>query len=599
MKGIFAIVLPHWKRIALAGICSLVVSAMNGSFAYITEPIVDEMLIKGHKVAFLAAAIFAIFLTRGLFRFFQNFLMISVGAKIVRDLRNRLYGHMVYLPMSRFGTDSTGAMMSRVINDAGVMQEFLAFRVKDLFVSSGTIVFLTGVAFYQRWDLTLIAFAVLPAAFFTVGKLGRRLRVVAKRAQQKISEITESLSEGLAGIKIIKAFSTEGEEMRRVEDKNQEYYREVMRSTRISEATGLIMDFVAGSGIALIIFYGTSLISSGEMTTGEFFSLLMALVLIYTPAKRLAQVNMGFQMAIAVIGRIDEAIAFEKEPDGTVELGQLRENIEYRNVFMKYPGRQEDALYDINLKVNKGEMLAVVGRSGSGKTTMVDLLARFHPPTSGAIYIDGVDTGTATLRSLRSQIGIVSQDVILFNDSVKANIAYGRDVSDSEVVEAAKAAHAHEFIEALPQGYDTPIGQRGILLSGGQRQRISIARAIINDPPILVLDEATSSLDTQSEMIVQRALDELMEKGAHKRTTFVIAHRLSTIKRAERIVILDRRGWNPRRTSLAGWRLQAALQPPARRAGVPGHRCDYSIACYTPLPLLLYSRLSTRKDPKA
>jgi subfamily B ATP-binding cassette protein MsbA len=539
MRNILAIVLPHWRRIALAGVCSLVVSAMNGSFAYITEPVVDEMLIKGHKAALLAAAIFVIFITRGLFRFFQNFLMISVGAKIVRDLRNKLYGHMVYLPMGRFGTDSTGSMMSRVINDAGIMQEFLAFRVKDLFVSSGTIIFLTGVALYQRWDLTLIAFAVLPAAFFTVGKLGRRLRVVAKRAQQKISEITESLSEGLTGIKIIKAFSTEKEEMRRVEDKNQEYYREVMRSTRIGEATGLIMDFVAGSGIALIIFYGASLISSGEMSTGEFFSLLIALVLIYTPAKRLAQVNMGFQMAIAVIGRIDEALAFEKEPDGTVELGQVKENIEYRNVFMKYPGREEDALYDINFKVNRGEMVAIVGRSGSGKTTMVDLLARFYPPTSGAIYLDGVDTGTATLRSLRLQIGIVSQDVILFNDTVKANISYGRDVSDKEVTEAAKAAHAHEFIEALPQGYDTPIGQRGILLSGGQRQRISIARAIIKDPPILVLDEATSSLDTQSEMIVQRALDELMEKGVHKRTTFVIAHRLSTIKRADRIVILD------------------------------------------------------------
>lgn len=540
MRRIFEIVLPHWKRIALAGLCSLVVSAMNGSLAYLVQPVVDDMLIEGRKVVLLAVAIFLVFFMRGLFRYFQNFLMKSVGAKIVRDLRNQLYRHMVYLPMERYGSDSTGALMSRVINDAGVMQDFLAFRVKDLFVSSGTIVILIGVAMYRRWDITLISLVVLPFAFLVVGKLGRRLRVVARRAQQKISEITESLSEGLSGIKIIKAFSTEEPEVRRVMDKNQEYYSEIMRSTRIEEATGVIMDFVAGAGIGFIIFYGASLVSSGEITTGELFSFLTAIMLIYTPAKRLAQVNNGLQMAMAVIGRIDEVLELEPEPQGKVELGRLSKEIEYRGVSFKYPGRVEDALSDISLTVKKGEMVAIVGRSGSGKTTMVDLLARFYPPDKGAIYFDGLDIGSATLPSLRSQIGIVSQDVILFNDTVRVNIAYGReDVSDEEVVEAASAAHAHEFISALPQGYDTPIGQRGVLLSGGQRQRISIARAIIKDPPVLVLDEATSSLDTQSEMIVQKALDELMEKGARQRTTFVIAHRLSTIKRADRIVILD------------------------------------------------------------
>lgn len=540
MKRIFQIVMPHWRRLLIAAMCSLVVAAMSGSLAYITEPIVDEMLVKGRKVVTLSVAIFLIFAISGLFKFFQNYLMVSVGARIVRDYRSKLYSHMVYLPLSRFGTDTTGDMMSRVINDAGMMQEFLAFRVKDLFVNSGTIIFLTGVAFYQRWDLTLIAFCVLPVAIITVGKLGKKLRVVVRRAQKKISEITESLSEGLTGIKIIKAFSTEDKETQVVMKKNQEYYREVMRSTRLNESGSLIMEFVAGIGIALIVFYGATLVSSGEMTTGKLFSFMMALMLIYTPAKRLAQVHLGFQTAIAVLGRVDEVLASGREPDGTVELRTLKSDIEYRNISLRYPGRTEFALQDINLKVKRGEMIAIVGRSGSGKSTMVDLLARFYPPTSGAIYFDGIDTADATLRSLRTQIGIVSQDVILFNDTVRANIAYGsKDISDKAVIEAAKAAHAHEFIEALPEKYETPIGQRGILLSGGQRQRISIARAVIKDPPILILDEATSSLDTQSELIVQKALDELMEKGAHKRTTFVIAHRLSTIKKADRIVILD------------------------------------------------------------
>jgi subfamily B ATP-binding cassette protein MsbA len=540
MKRIFDIVLPHWRRIVLAGVCSLVVSVMNGSMAYLVKPVVDDMFVEGRKVVLLVVAIFLVFSTRGLFRYFQNFLMKSVGAKIVRDLRSKLYGHMVYLPMGHFGSESSGAMMSKVINDVGIMQSFLAFSVKDFFVSIGTIVVLTGYAFYLRWDITLIAFVVLPVAFLAVGTLGKRLRVVARRAQQKIAEITESLSEGLTGVKIIKAFATEETETRRVKDRNHAYYSEVMRSARIEEATGLIMDFVAGAGIALIMFYGAQLISSGEMTTGELFSFLTAILLIYTPAKRLAQVNMSFQMAKAVIGRIDGTFALEKEPEGSVEMGSLEKEIEYKDVSLKYPGREENALSDISLTVKRGEMLAIVGRSGSGKTTMVDLLGRFYPPTEGAISFDGVDTGSVTLSSLRSQIGVVSQDVILFNDTVRNNIAYGReDVGDEDIIEAAKAAHAHEFIEALPEGYDTPIGQRGILLSGGQRQRISIARAIIKNPPILVLDEATSSLDTQSELIVQKALDDLMEKGLSKRTTVVIAHRLSTIKKADRIVILD------------------------------------------------------------
>ncbi|MGD8351630.1 MAG: ABC transporter transmembrane domain-containing protein, partial [Nitrospirota bacterium] len=475
MRRIFELVVPHWKSLAVAVLCSLVVSATNGSLAFLVQPVVDDVLIEGRRATLLALAIVLVFLLRGLFRYFQNFLMKAVGAKIVRDLRNKLYGHMVYLPTERFGSSSTGAMMSRVINDVGAMQGFLALQVKDLFVSSGTIIVLIGVAMYRRWDITLISLVVLPFAFFVVGRIGRRLKVVSRRAQQKISEIMEGLSEGLSGIKIIKAFSNEDPEIQRVTDLNQGYYREILRSTRLQELTGAIMELVAGVGIGFIVYYGASLISSGEISTGELFSFLTAIMLIYTPAKRLAQVHNAFQMAKAVLGRIDEVLEMPKEPQGTVELERFHGEIEYRNVSFKYPGRLEDALNDISLVVKKGEMVAIVGRSGSGKTTMVELLARYYVADKGAIYLDGVDINTASLPSLRPQIGVVSQDVILFNDTVKGNIAYGSpEATDADIVEAAKAAHAHEFIDALPQGYDTPIGQRGILLSGGQRQRISI-----------------------------------------------------------------------------------------------------------------------------
>ena len=542
MRRIFEIVRPHWRLIVLAVLCSIVVSSMNGAMAYLVQPIVDKVLIEGQNTLIVGVLIFLTFSFRGIFRYVQNYLMKSVGAKIVRDLRSKLFGHMVYLPMKYFAGDSTGSMMSRVINDSGMLQEFLAFRVKDLFVSATTIIVLTAVAFYRRWDLTLVSLTVLPIALLVVGKLGKRLKKVSRRAQERISEVTEGLSEGLSGIKVIKAFVTEKMETRRNHGRNQDYYREVMHAASIEEATGMVMDFVAGAGVAFIVFYGGRLVSDGLMSTGDFFSFLVAIMMIYTPAKRLAHVHNGFMMAKAIITRIDDTLGMEREPEGLSTLAPISSGIEYDGVGIRYPGRETDALHSVSLKVAKGEMIALVGRSGSGKTTFVDLLSRFYVPTRGRILIDGVDVSQVTLDSLRRQIGIVSQDIFLFNDTVRGNIVYGRDdTSDDEMMEAARAAYAHEFITELPEGYDTRIGQGGVLLSGGQRQRLSIARAILRDPPILVLDEATSSLDTQSELIVQQALDDLMDKGhvTGGRTTIVIAHRLSTIKRADRIVLLD------------------------------------------------------------
>jgi subfamily B ATP-binding cassette protein MsbA len=552
MKRIVELVRPYTGRLLLGILTSLVVSGTNGALAWIVKPVVDNVFMSGNRayLALTAVLVVVIFILRGGFDYIQNYLMNSVGAKIARDTRNRLYRHVVYLPLSNYGRDTTGSIISRVLNDVELLQNVLITKVKDFFISTGSVVILTGVAFYRRWDLTLIALLVLPGAFYLVNLIGKRLKEVSRRAQQRIAHLTESMSEGLTGIKIIKSFSMEKRETERFATKNQDYYREFMRSVRLLEATSLVMEVVAGAGVAFIVYYGGNLVTGGVITSGDFFSFMAAVLMIYTPAKRLARVHNGIQQVKAYLGRIDEVLVEEKEREGSVELAPVENTIVYDGVTFRYAGREDDALVDVSAEVRKGEVVAIVGRSGSGKSTFVDLLARFYSPQAGKILIDGGDIRDATLRSLRAQVGIVSQNVILFNDTVRNNIAYGRPgASEDEVRAAAEAAFAHEFIMELPQGYDTPLGEGGASLSGGQRQRISIARALLKDPPILILDEATSALDTQSEMMVQRALDRIIMEGsgggpegsAHPRKTiFIIAHRLSTIQRADRIIVLDR-----------------------------------------------------------
>ncbi|MBI4684292.1 MAG: ABC transporter ATP-binding protein [Nitrospirae bacterium] len=538
LKKILNLSRPYWARIALAGICSLVVSGLNGGLAWLVKPAVDNVFVqKESSVLFLiSASIFGAYLLRGVFSFFQSYLMRSAGAKMVRDIRDDLYQHATSLPMSFFGKDSTGAMTSRIINDAGAVQGLLAYTIKDLFVETCTIVVLISIAMYMRWDLTLISIVILPMALYGVARLGRRLKKVSMRALEKISRITEILTETITGIKIIKSFCREEDEVLRFKDKNQGYYRELMRSTRIVEATSLMMEFVGGLGIAFVVLYGGGLVVKKAITAGEFFSFLTAIFMVYTPAKRLVGVNNSLQQAKAPLERIDKLLAEAKESEGQKEVMSIRENISLENVSFRYQDTREEALENISIKVKKGEIIALVGKSGAGKTTFVDLLSRFYTPTEGEICIDGADISGMTLKSLRTMIGIVSQDIILFNDTVEANIAYGKKgATKEEIISAANAAFAHGFILDMPKAYDTVIGERGLRLSGGQRQRLSIARAVLKNPPILILDEATSSLDTASEIAVQRALDMLM-RG---RTTFIIAHRLSTVRRADRIIVFD------------------------------------------------------------
>ncbi len=538
-KRILLLVKPYWGRVALSAVISLLISGMNGGLAWLVKPALDGIFVKRDVVllTILPFAILALYLLRGVFSFFQSYLMRSVGAKVVRDIRGELYGHVLYLPVDDFKKESSGLLLSRTINDTGQLQGLLAYTVKDIFVEGATIIVLLFVAFYRRWDLALIAVTVLPSAFYGAQRLGKRLKKISKEAQKKISVITEFLSETFSGVKMIKIFGRESSLINIFRDKNQDYYRELMRSTRVIEFTSLMMETIGGLGIAFVLWYGGRLVIKDVISPGEFFSFLTAIFMIYTPAKRLVSANNSIQQARAVIERLDELFNKKKEGEGKNDLKPLNDNIEFRNVSFKYPTSKNYILNDINLAVKKGEIIAIVGRSGAGKTSLVDLIPRFYDPVSGAIYIDGVNIADVSLKSLRQQIGLVSQDVILFNDTVRANITFGNpDASEDNIIKAAKAAYAHEFILELPKGYNTVIGERGVMISGGQRQRLSIARAILKNPPILILDEATSALDTESEAMVQKALDSLMEN----RTTFVIAHRLSTVQKADRIIVLEK-----------------------------------------------------------
>jgi len=538
LRAVMELVGPYRKRVLLSIVLSVILSGINGALAWLVKPAMNGIFLekKAEFLIYISAGVFVLYMMRGVLSFGHSYLMTSVGMKIVRDLRNRLYEHLTFVPVSRYNERSTGVMLSRIINDAGQLQKVVAYSIKDLFVEGTTVIALGAVAFTRRWDLTLISLTVLPLAFYGVGRLGKRLKRVTKDAQKKISVITELISETFTGIKMVKVFGQEGVLVNLFRKRNQEFYRDNMRATRIVEATSLLMEFVGGLGITFVLYYGGNLVIRGEITPGDFFSFLAAIFMLYTPSKRLAKVSNALNQARASMERINEYFTIEREPEGGKEIGPIKRAIEYRNVSFIYPGSRDYALREINLEIEKGMILAVVGRSGAGKTTLVDLLPRFFEPTEGGVFIDGLNIREASLPSLRRQIGVVSQDVVLFNDTVRANIAFGNpEASDDDIMEAARAAFAHEFIVELRDGYDSLIGERGVRLSGGQRQRLSIARAILKNPPILILDEATSSLDTHAEMMVQQALDGLMKN----RTTIVIAHRLSTVRNADRIVVLE------------------------------------------------------------
>ncbi|HNU86505.1 MAG TPA: lipid A export permease/ATP-binding protein MsbA, partial [Syntrophales bacterium] len=532
------LVKPHTPRFILAMLCMAVVGAATAAAAYLVKPAMDDIFLDRNEgmLILIPLAVIALYLLKGLCNYGQTVLMSHIGFRIVTDLRNDLYRHILRQPLSFFTKHPTGILISRVTNDVTYLQGAVSEAVTSLLKDSFTLAGLVFVIFWRDWKLAIIASLVFPLAVWPIAQFGRRMRRIAAESQVSMGDLISLLQETITGNRIVKAFGMEEHENRRFARENERQFRLTMKSVTVRAISSPLMEFLGGLGIAAIIFWGGYQVIEGTSTPGTFFSFLAALLMLYEPVKRLTNVNNTIQQGLAGAERIFQVLDTEpgiRNRPGAEELPPIREGISIEGVTFRY--EEDPVLRDVSLKIRAGEAVAFVGMSGGGKTTLVNLIPRFYDVSEGRVAIDGTDIRDVTLESLRAQIGIVTQQTILFNDTVRGNIAYG-DVrrSDEDVVRAAMAANAHDFIQRLPQGYDTVIGEQGVKLSGGERQRISIARALLKDAPILILDEATSSLDTESEIEVQDALEKLM-RG---RTTLVIAHRLSTIRNADRIVAL-------------------------------------------------------------
>ncbi len=537
-KRLISYLRPYWWIGVIAVIFSLAVSATTLAIAWYIQPLVDGTLNKDAGIIKIFPLLYiTLFVFKGLFAFASSYLMRVISIKIVRDVRDQLFKRLLTLPMKFYVNKPSGDLISRTINDSNVLQGLFGYAVKDMFVEGATFIALLVAAFMRSWDITLIAVTVAPFSFFVINKYGKKMKIIGQKTQEQISGLIVRLTESISGIKIIKAFLREKLHVDKFDKENKRYYSVALKGARTIEYSKLLHEIIGGVGLTLILFFGLHKVINDMMTMGELFSFFIAIGLMYTPLRRIGSANNRLQQAQAAAKRIFYLLDQEPETDGTVELPAIRDEIVFNNVSFVYPGTKRAVLDNINFKIKKGELVAIVGKSGAGKTTLVDMLPRFYRPSGGNIFIDTIDVNDATLKSLRGNIGIVSQDIILFNETVRDNIALGKpDTTDEEIIESAKAAFAHEFIKEMPDGYDTVIGERGVRLSGGQKQRISIARALLKNPSILILDEATSSLDTASEIIVQKALDNLMAN----RTTFVIAHRLSTVGKADKILVLDK-----------------------------------------------------------
>jgi subfamily B ATP-binding cassette protein MsbA len=485
--------------------------------------------------------ILVVYLVKGSAMYYQGYLMNRVGRSIIRNFRDTLYGHIHDLPLSFFHSEKTGTLMSRLIHDVQIIKNMVSTAVTGALRDACSVIALTTTTFLLDWKMASFTFLVLPAAFYPIYAFGRRIRKISTRGQEAMANMSTFLHETFAGAKIIKAFGMEDYEKQRFFQKTKHLYKIEMKEVKVDELSSPVMELIGGIGIAVGIYYGGYRIFHETLTPGTFFAFISATVLLYQPVRKLSKLNLNIQKGLAATDRIYDILERDSEiveaahpvpiPDGP-------HSVVFEDVCFRYVSDGAAAplvLQDINFAADPGEVVALVGMSGGGKTTLVNLVPRFYDVTSGAIRIDGIDVRDAELASLRRQIAVVTQEPILFNESVRANIAYGNPAASSEAVEkAARDAYAYDFIQNFPEGFDTRIGELGSRLSGGEKQRICIARALLKDAPVLILDEATSALDSEAEIVVQKALENLM-KG---RTTFVIAHRLSTVTHADRILVL-------------------------------------------------------------
>lgn len=531
---------PYRPQLTIATICMVLVSGLASAQAYMIKPMLDDIFVNKDRwlLNIFPLVLIAVFFFKGIFSYFATSLLDTVGQKIIRDIRKKIFVHIHTLPISFFHNTPTGELIARVINDATLIQMAVSRALIGVFKDLFQVFGLVGVVFYLNWRLALAAFVFLPLSFVPVAYFSRKFRKLSITNQQTVAQVTNLMHETITGHRIVKAFGMEQYEAKRFADTIDRLFAVIAKDIRMNSLQSPMMEFLGGLGITAVIWYGGQQVIAGQSTPGIFFSFVTSLIMIYNPIKGVSNINSPVQQGLAAAERIftllDTTPSIQDKP-GAMALPPFRQAIAFDHVTFSYDGKHP-VLRDINLRVRAGEVLALVGTSGGGKTSLVNLIPRFFEVDSGALTIDGHDIRDVTQKSLREQIAIVSQQTILFNDTIKNNIAYGDpDRPMAEISAAAKAAHALDFINAFPDGFDTLIGESGARLSGGQQQRISIARALLKNAPILILDEATSALDTESEREVQTALENLMQN----RTTFVIAHRLSTIRNADRIIVIQ------------------------------------------------------------
>jgi len=533
-----SLVKDSWFRLFVSSVCSATVGAMTAATAYLVKPAIEKIFEQKdmHMLVLIPVAIIAVFTIKGVAAYGSGYLLSHVGQNIIRRLRNRLYNHIQDLPLAFFQREKTGDLMSRVTNDVALVSAMFTSAVTQSIRDGFSIIGLIAVTFMLIPKLAVFTFIVFPVAVYPLVFFGRKIRRVRLGVQEAWAEINAFLHETFTGTKIVKAFSMEAHEKKRFAQKSRRIFRLEMKENKVREMSSPLMEFLGGLGIGFIIWYGGREVIAGTYSFGAYMSFLTAVGLMYQPLKKISRLNNAIQRGMAAIERIYEILEIKSdliEAASPVDIQSGPHRITFENVSFKYD--RDLVLKNINLKAETGEIIALVGVSGGGKTSLVNLIPRFYDPTEGRVLIDDVDIRRVSIEALRSQIALVTQEPILFNDTVRNNIAYGMwEASEQEIEEAAKAAYAFEFIKSFPDGFNTSIGELGGRLSGGQRQRICIARALLKNAPILILDEATSSLDSESEVLVQKALGNLM-KG---RTTFVIAHRLSTVGNADRIIVI-------------------------------------------------------------
>lgn len=540
LKRIFEYLFRFKYRLIVAILIAFPAGGADGFIAYIIRPVLDNVLINKNKqlLFLLPIGVIAIFVITGVCKYIQVYFSRYVVQSFLRDLRSELYEKFQKLTISYHDVNTSGTLISRLTNDTALL-EHITTDVLQIFISRGiSAIVLTGVIFYQNWLLALLCIIVTSVIIYPIAVLSKKIRRYTHQMQTAMADLTSVLNENLQGMKVIHAYNLQKKQTERFNKENNMYFGRYMKQSQAFALLPSIMQVIGAIGIAVIIWYGGYLVITDQMTTGALISFIVAFLLLYTPIKTMGRSYADVSKALAAAERIFSIIDLDQEvleSSNPVELKEIRKQISFKNVNFSY--NKTEILRNINLDIKIGEILAIVGPSGSGKSTLVNLIPRFYDVTSGTLTIDGQNVNELSLRSLREKIAIVSQDTFLFDGSIIDNIRIGNNnATEEEIINAAQLAYVDNFVKNLPEAYNTRVGERGVMLSGGEKQRISIARALLKDAPILILDEATSSLDNESEAIVQKALSNLIKD----RTVFIIAHRLSTIKNATRIIVLEK-----------------------------------------------------------